>query len=710
MSKGFRFWVDTETTGLDHFHDQILELAGVVDDADGNEVDRFEFRIKLKHGVTPGPKAIVINQINPYSKEWVQNSLTEHEAAKRFAALAKKYTTKDGLKPFFTAYNADFDKDKCAVMLSCSGIKFSSLFNKSVFDPAKTAKQLTGSGKLVTVLNQYNKYSYSLEEVAKALGEKYEGQAHRALTDVLVMKKVARKLFKMATGHEMHGLSASPKEYKVGSVVKIVTDSKSSGAKIRHVYILENNQDKEHIIGIDEDDIKINHGFSDTAVRQFNYGTIIGEMNPNEDAAQSLISIAKQNKDEAIRLSKKKLKSESDSSEVDEDVRNFEMIEQIQLHMSHAKDKKSAYEFLFDELVTKFNGDKEVAKEVLSRAESLAGAKGEVSWSKSIFPQEGIRVLECLVPENKIELRVALHPRGHYAIGLSYDKNGRPAKELKDCKSKKDVLTFIGSKVGKVPTVVEFVENLPLPGSFSDPKHPAVIEGELSSALDIIAVKGATDNVKAGVAELLMQLQKRSPKIFSKYKLPIDPSGFNSENYWVSKKEDTSGINIVAGFDSVKEVKPINPYETDHVKPGEKLASTPCALCGRALSAEISIQHSMGPTCRRNLHVAEVSDGPLEQFRDTYRPLTTASTPRPGDLVAIRYRDTSGRENEVLAEFITVTSQQTQIIDRRKIKKLLDAGINPNFATYLSMTKLPHGSISGVAKLKPTSQTGEPEE
>jgi DNA polymerase III epsilon subunit-like protein len=708
MSRGYRFWVDTETTGFSLKFDQVLELAALVEDADGEEVERVELKIKLKQNVTPGPVAILINKINPYSKKWAQGSITENSAAQIFADLAKKYTTTDGIKPTFTAYNADFDKSMCSVMLSRSGMTFSHLFNKSVFDPLKTARRLTTSGRLKTTAKFYGgreTQSAALGDVAKALGIEFEGDAHRAMADVVVMRKVTAKLFELATGHPLKGLSSNPSSYQVGQVVKIVTDSKSSGAIVRHVLILENSIEKDHIIAIDEEDIKLNKGFKDTSVRQFNYGTIIGDMAADENVARQLNAVYREKAEEILALSKKKLKGEPDNSpEFDEDSKDFGMIEQVQRHLSKAEDKKAAFAFIYKELLARFGGDPMSAKAVLTRAENLACAKGLTGWSKELFFDEKIRMLENILPG--MQFRVALHPGGYYSVGLAYEKDGRPAKELKDCKAKKDIQSFLNAKIGKVPEMVTFVESLPNVEVFTDPKHPAVIETEVLRALDEIAVKGASDDVKAGIAELLKKLQVASPKIFSKYKIPIDPVPINEEKYWQADFAGTSDT-LISPLKLVEKARPQDESNAksdkfDHVKPGDKLARTPCALCGRALSANISVQHSMGPTCRRNLAAAEDADGPLEPYREPYRPFSVSSAPKAGDLYAVRCRDHVNSETEVLAEFVSVNTSQTQLIDRRKIRRLLKAGINPNFAVYLSTMKFPPGTISGIAKLKPS--------
>jgi hypothetical protein len=732
MSKGYRFWIDTETTGLSREHDQVLEAAGIVEDAAGNEVERFEYRIKLKASVTPGPIAIVINKINPYSRAWARASVTENEAAKGLAALARKYTEKGGgVKPFFTAYNADFDKDMVQAWLARSGERFSALFNKSVFDPLKTARQLTaidGPGRLprlVTRIKTYGgkaSYSSSLEDVMAGLGLEYEGEAHRAMTDVIAMRAATRKLFRLATGHDMQGLSADPAKYEEGSVVRLVTDSKSSGAKVRSVLILKNLPDQETVVGLDEDDIKKTGGFADTAVRQFNYGTIIGEMAAEPDAGEALRDCLEANRERVEALAKKKVKPEADgSSRLEGDAKAWSLVEQVQHYVSRAPDKAAAAKVALERLLERLKGNAPEAKSILSRAETLACAKGLPAWSSAA--KEGIRVLERLSPP--IELRVGLHPRGHYVVGLNYERGDRPAKELKDCKSKKDVQAFLNIRIGKVQEMSDFVDGLPASEEFADPKHPAVIEGEVQNAIDTISVKGASDDVKAGVAGLLLKLQETSPKTFLKYKLPIDPSEINDPDYWKASekkpgpgggssgsggiesspaaiKEAISAAHSISRFSGEAAPEPIGAAP-DHVRPGDKLAKAPCALCGRPLSAKISLLDSMGPTCKKNFSQVEYSTGPLEPFCDEFKPYSPLAAPGPGDLAVIRVQGT-----EILAEFVAAGPSQAQVIDRRKINRLLATGVSPSLAAYLALLRLQNGAISGVAKIKASSQGDEP--
>lgn len=722
--KANRIWLDLETTGFDSRMDQILELAAIVDDPDGNEIDRLEIKIKLKHNITPGPGALLVNRINPYSKAWNQEAVTEHEAAKIFADFTKRHTTASGVKPIFTAYNVDFDKEKSALMLVRNGFKWQDHFNRSSIDPLKTARALVQAGKIQTKIKTYaggrTAPSSSLEDVVAGLGIKYKGDAHRAMVDVEAMRDATKIMFKMATGYELSQIDSDPSKYQPGQTLKIITDSKSSGAKVRHVLILDNDIENGRIVAIDEDDIDKSGGFSKTSVRKFNYGTIVGEFSADPGVSEKLESIATSRQEEVQKLlrdAKNQLKKdEQEEFTFDSETQDFSLIEKIQKSMATAKDRKAVYAMLLKELTSRL-GKASNAKALLLKAEDLGCAKGLEKWD--IEPiREDIRIMTTQAPG--VELRVGLHPAGHYAIGLVYDKNGRKAKELKESKTKKDIASFLKSRINKNPQIDEFVESeLPEIGDFKNPKHAVVIEAELRNTLDALTVKEVSEDTKAGIAGLILQLQAQYPNTFAKYKLPIDPSSHNVFNYWKKRTGDDGGRdgndgdgntggqdsgsgNFTpdggGGFAAASGQEP-DLTAFDHIKPGEKISKTPCALCGRPLSDTISIRNSMGPTCRKNAQIVEQSEGPLDDFTDTYRSFTAIPTPKPGDLLAVKI-GTPGISKEILAEFVSSDKNISYVIDRRKVMRLLKNGVAPFYATYLSMSKLPHSSISSVAKLK----------
>ena len=78
MSQRFVFF-DTETSGADTRHDQILQFAAVVTDKDFNEIQAVDIRSKRLPYVLPHPKALEVTRITPADLE--QAEMTAFEFA-----------------------------------------------------------------------------------------------------------------------------------------------------------------------------------------------------------------------------------------------------------------------------------------------------------------------------------------------------------------------------------------------------------------------------------------------------------------------------------------------------------------------------------------------------------------------------------------------------------------------------------------------------
>lgn len=709
--KGKRIWLDTETTGFDPMKDQILELAAIAEE-DGKEIERLEIKFKLKQNIFPSPQALLVNKINPYSKAWVNEALTENEAIEKLCFFLKRHE-KDGVKPSLCAYNADFDKDMIAASMARNGKSFKDHFNRSSFDPLQTARILVQSGQIKTKIKTYpggrTVPSSSLEDVAQALNVIYKGEAHRAMTDVEVLKEVSKVIFKMASQKDMDTIEIDQKTFQVGEVYKVISDSRSSGVKTRHILVLDNSVENERLIAIDEDDLKLKKKFDKTAVRKFNYGTLIGVLEKDNQVKTELIAILNTNevKIKALIEEAKSQLSQDDSKDFrfDGDIKDFNLIKKVQSRMEKATNKDASFHSLLTELKTRL--DEETSLQILYKANYLHCALGHESFLKE--NKQGIK-LE-VYKDGNFELRVGLHPLGHYAVGVTFDKAGKLNKELKDLKNKKDFSSFLRGKTLIDEKLEAFLKNLKAVEDFKDLKHPHVIEQNLKTALDALKVKEHSLEQKAAITGLLSQLKKAYPETFKNYKAPIDTSEINEEEFFKkkdSKKHDPGGGSNSGGNESpqIKESE-INQKENkervyfsvkDHLRPGDKLSKRPCALCGRPLSASLSIEASMGPTCRKNLNELESDLSALSQMREPYKTYQLTQSPRPGDLSAVTIK---GTEKELLAEFVSVDSESSKLLDRKKLKTLIDAGVMPALAIYLSLLSLEHSDISGIARLKP---------
>jgi DNA polymerase III epsilon subunit-like protein len=252
--KKYRFWLDTETTGLKPELHQILEYAAIIEDEKGVEVERTEMKILLKPFVKPEPKALETNKIDPYSDSWIMESVKEEVAAKNLAELAMKYTV-DGIKPSFTAYNALFDKSHVEVMLRRHQLKFEDLFNKNLVDPYSTAKRLVAEGLVKTVMlkrkNGVMAPSVKLIDVAAALNLTGKEEAHRALADTETLRNVTRELYKIAVGKSLYDADPCPHTYEPGKIISIVSESQQFGLKIRPLKVLKNIPSEKKFVVFD---------------------------------------------------------------------------------------------------------------------------------------------------------------------------------------------------------------------------------------------------------------------------------------------------------------------------------------------------------------------------------------------------------------------------------------------------------------------------
>tara|TARA_B100000131_G_scaffold309971_1_gene341094 strand:+ start:121 stop:1554 length:1434 start_codon:yes stop_codon:yes gene_type:complete len=75
---------DLETSGTNPSFDQILQFAGVKTDLSFNEIERYEFRIKLRNDVIPEPGALIVNRLN-IDKIIVGES--EYDAVKKIQSI-----------------------------------------------------------------------------------------------------------------------------------------------------------------------------------------------------------------------------------------------------------------------------------------------------------------------------------------------------------------------------------------------------------------------------------------------------------------------------------------------------------------------------------------------------------------------------------------------------------------------------------------------
>lgn len=190
MAKTFLFY-DLETTGINKCFDQIIQFAAIRTDEALNELERYNFLIKLSPDTTPTPEASITHHI---SIEKANTGIFEYDAIKiiynlfntpETISLGYNTLTFDDeflrfsfFKNLFSAYDHQY-KNNCARM---------DLY------PIVTWYYLFANDVLNWVVDTKGKVSLKLENI-NALNMLYvQGRAHDALTDVLVTLELARKL------------------------------------------------------------------------------------------------------------------------------------------------------------------------------------------------------------------------------------------------------------------------------------------------------------------------------------------------------------------------------------------------------------------------------------------------------------------------------------------------------------------------------------
>lgn len=293
----YKFWLDTETTGLKAEIHQILEYAIIVEDYKGNRVEELEVKINLRPFVNPEKGALETNKIDPYSKEWISAAVSEEMAAEKLARLCKKYTVGNS-KPKIIAYNADFDISHIRMMFRRHGILFERCFNPTAFDPMKTAKayinkKIINTRLITTAKRSYN--SAKLEDVAAALNVSTDKPAHRALNDVETLILVTREIYKLATNKSLYEAEAEPERFVYGEVHNVVLDA-PTGLNSSHVKVVKNFVDKTKVLVFDLADYE-RIGLAPSNMKLLDYSLIVDKLPSVEADSNKLDSVFSSNMD-----------------------------------------------------------------------------------------------------------------------------------------------------------------------------------------------------------------------------------------------------------------------------------------------------------------------------------------------------------------------------------------------------------------------------
>ncbi len=96
---------DLETTGRNSAWDQIIQVAAILTDDKFNLIDKFEERCRLKKGLVPYPKALIVNKTSVEILKKV--NLSHYELTKKIETTFKKWSP-----AIFVGYNSiSFDEE-----------------------------------------------------------------------------------------------------------------------------------------------------------------------------------------------------------------------------------------------------------------------------------------------------------------------------------------------------------------------------------------------------------------------------------------------------------------------------------------------------------------------------------------------------------------------------------------------------------------------
>ncbi|MEK2647514.1 exonuclease domain-containing protein [Bdellovibrio sp. BCCA] len=720
---GRLIWTDLETTGTNKADDQALEFAAAVDDENGDLIETVEGYVKLKDGVTPSPKALEINGINPFSKAYAEASITEAQMVQKYIDLFEKHTV-NGVKPRIAGQKVSFDTGFLAVAFARQGKRLGDYVTKTHVELMKISDNAVKAGIITTEKTKGGKSSVAQSAVAKALGFEFEGKgAHRSLPDILMSRKIGHHLYPLlSNGKKITDPSPDIAAFEEGKVYSVTTFSKSSGMKRRNIKVLMNDNEKMMIAAVDDDDIfnKNKGKFKDTAVRRFNYETIIDvhEVSPDEEQRLNAISDANPEmiKDVLSSPDFSSMKNSIESNIFHEDSKNFELIEKVRSRMATAPNKKLEYDQVMAEL-TKDLKSRVSAKTVLTRAERMHTARGLRGWTRDISTFGNVPFFRDVFPNETVE--IACHPSGHYMVKVT--GNGTLYREK--FTSKAALKGALVKKCLNFEMLEKRIKDLPTPGDFEDPKHPLALEGELRNAID--AVRGNPSKMEA-IQSLALLFKQKYPKSFEK--INTDKANFFADYYLdanavddsyqpsfagmtqplegvqsLSSKE-TPKLTLIDGGAEAKEEgqSPMQMTIDDHLPPSAAASNVQCAMCNRKLSKEFSKQMGMGPTCITRARYIDNSAVDAAEFVESMVEynIETAKQMRKGAAMVVKFK-VNGEERSVFADSIRHTlDNKVVFVDRRKLQSAIAKGEDFLVAEYMATVQVAQEAVVSFGKVQ----------
>lgn len=184
-----RVFIDIETTGLDPFKDEIIQIAAIAIDHDGNELESLEMKVQFEPTVEMND-ALCINSYD--AEAWKTDALPASFAAQKLEKLLRDHATVEMISKRGKPY-------RVAQLVAYNGIRFDGPFLREWVRPWVSFFPASFHVLDPMQLAMWHRWvsppkNWKQDTVAEHLGITIEGESHDALTDVRTMVEIVRML------------------------------------------------------------------------------------------------------------------------------------------------------------------------------------------------------------------------------------------------------------------------------------------------------------------------------------------------------------------------------------------------------------------------------------------------------------------------------------------------------------------------------------
>lgn len=493
-------FTDTETTGtLKNHQEQILDYALVFVEK-GSIIELINQEIILKKNILPNPEALLVNNINPYSKNWQQKAISENKAVNLFIEQVEKYK-KQNKKVILVAYNAEFDENMYKEMFERNGKDFNQLV-VTMFDPLPLARLLLKQGKLKTVEMQGFKgetyQSAKLEHVYNGLGySSAEVKAHNALEDTKMLATVTNKLYLLYAGKELSEIVSNPHDYKMGEVKTIqYLNNETMSLEEKMILVVSNDLENQTLHVIDADLAADSSKSLKNTILKLEYCQVFDEMFFDVEKTKKMLMNFYNSREKEIS----ELKFENYPKKIN--IENFNQVEELS--------QKCLSDLEFVKTIEK----DEDQIELIEKAERLAYSSQNKGWTLEIYGEKYKNEIKYVFDNS--EYQIGLNPLEGSFIVL---KNN---KEILNSKKKTEVLALLEEEkvITKATDEYKKMNALLIPvKQFENKKHILKIKEEFNKFKNDV-FNGANKNHKEIFTDYLSFLKQNYPSFFNDVSVP----------------------------------------------------------------------------------------------------------------------------------------------------------------------------------------------